>query len=53
MNLSSYIHFEENGYRIQNSTAIREIPIKEEYGLPMLLASDFLQGCATKHESGH
>ena len=29
-----------------------EIPVKEEYGLSMLLASGFLQGCAAKHESG-
>ena len=29
-----------------------EIPMKEEYGLSMLLASGFLQGCAAKHESG-
>ena len=36
----------------KNCTAIREIPMKEEYGLFMLLASGFLQGCATKHESG-
>ena len=27
--------------------------MKEEYGLPMLLISGFLQGCAVKHESGH
>ena len=39
--------------RIQNGTAIREIPMKEEYGLSMLLISGFLQGCAIKHESGH
>ena len=25
---------------------------REEYGLSMLLASGFLQGCAAKHESG-
>lgn len=37
----------------RNGTAIREIPMKEEYGLSMLLASGFLQGCAAKHESGH
>ena len=37
----------------KNGTAIREIPMKEEYGLSMLLASGFLQGCAAKHESGH
>lgn len=36
----------------KNGTSIREIPMKEEYGLSMLLASDFLQGCAAKHESG-
>ena len=36
----------------KNGTAIREIPVKEEYGLSMLLASGFLQGCAAKHESG-
>lgn len=36
----------------KNGTAIREIPMKEENGLSMLLASEFLQGCATKHESG-
>lgn len=30
----------------KNGTAIREIPMKEEYGLSMLLASGFLQGCA-------
>lgn len=36
----------------KNGTAFREIPMKEEYGLSMLLASGFLQGCATKHESG-
>ena len=36
----------------KNGTAIREIPVKEEYGLSMLLVSGFLQGCATKHESG-
>lgn len=36
----------------KNGTAIREIPMKEEYGLSMLLASGFLQGCAAKHESG-
>ena len=35
-----------------NGTAFREIPMKEEYGLSMLLASGFLQGCAAKHESG-
>ena len=35
-----------------NGTAIREIPMQEEYGLSMLLASGFLQGCAAKHESG-
>ena len=37
----------------KNGTSIREIPMKEEYGLSMLLASGFLQGCAAKHESGH
>ena len=37
----------------KNGTAFREIPMKEEYGLSMLLASGFLQGCAAKHESGH
>lgn len=36
----------------KNGTSIREIPMKEEYGLSMLLASGFLQGCAAKHESG-
>ena len=36
----------------KNGTVFREIPMKEEYGLSMLLASGFLQGCATKHESG-
>ena len=35
-----------------NGTAFWEIPMKEEYGLSMLLASGFLQGCAAKHESG-
>ena len=35
-----------------NGTAFRDIPMKEEYGLSMLLASGFLQGCAAKHESG-
>ena len=34
----------------KNGTAFREIPVKEEYG--MILASGYLQGCATKHESG-
>ena len=34
----------------KNGTAFREIPMKEEYGLSMLLASGFLQGCAAKHE---
>ena len=34
----------------KNGTAIREIPMQEEYGLTMLLASGFLQGCAAKHE---
>lgn len=34
----------------KNGTAIREIPMQEEYGLSMLLASGFLQGCAAKHE---
>ena len=29
----------------KNGTSIREIPMKEEYGLSMLLASGFLQGC--------
>ena len=42
----------KNGNRIQDGTAFREIPVKEEYGLSMLLASGFLQGCAAKHESG-
>ena len=37
----------------KNGTAIREIPMKEEFGLSMLLVSGFLQGCAAKHESGH
>ena len=36
----------------KNGTSIREIPMKEEYGLSMLFASGFLQGCAAKHESG-
>ena len=36
----------------KNGTAFREIPVKEEYGLSMLLASGLLQGCAAKHESG-
>ena len=57
--------FLRNGYNVvlqtswkmeiayKNGTAIREIPMKEEYGLSMLLASSFLQGCAAKHESGH
>ena len=36
----------------KNGTAFREIPVKEESGLSMLLASGFLQGCAAKHESG-
>ena len=36
----------------KNGTAFREIPMKEEYGLSMLLASGLLQGCAAKHESG-
>ena len=36
----------------KNGTSIREIPMKEECGLSMLLASGFLQGCAAKHESG-
>ena len=36
----------------KNGTAFREIPVKEEYGLSMLLASGFLQGCAAKYESG-
>ena len=36
----------------KNGTVFREIPMKEEYGLSMLLASGFLQGCAAKHESG-
>lgn len=56
--------FLRNGYNVvlqtswkmeiayKNGTAIREIPMKEEYGLSMLLASGFLQGCAAKHESG-
>ena len=35
-----------------NGTAFRVIPMKEEYGLSILLASGFLQGCAAKHESG-
>lgn len=34
----------------KNGTSIREIPMKEEYGLSMLLASGFLQGCAAKHK---
>ena len=37
---------------IKDGTAFREIPVKEEYGLSMLLASGFLQGFAAKHESG-
>ena len=36
----------------KNGTALREIPMKEDYGLSMLLASGFLQGSAAKHESG-
>lgn len=36
----------------KNGTAFREIPMKEEYSLSMLLASGFLQSCAAKHESG-
>lgn len=56
--------FLRNGYNVvlqtswkmeiayKNGTVIREIPMKEEYGLSMLLASGFLQGCAAKHESG-
>ncbi|RGL64136.1 hypothetical protein DXC61_00890 [Segatella copri] len=36
----------------KNGTVFREIPMKEEYGLSMLLASGFLQGCAAKHKSG-
>ena len=56
--------FLRNGYNVvlqtswkmeiayKNGTAFREIPMKEEYGLSMLLASGFLQGCAAKHESG-
>ncbi len=36
----------------KNGTAFREIPVKEESGLSMLLASGLLQGCAAKHESG-
>ena len=36
----------------KNGTAFREIPVKEESGLSMLLASGFLQGFAAKHESG-
>ena len=56
--------FLRNGYNVvlqtswkmeiayKNGTAFREIPVKEEYGLSMLLASGFLQGCAAKHESG-
>lgn len=35
----------------KNGTAFREIPVKEEYGLSMLLASGLLQGFAAKHES--
>ena len=42
----------KNEIAYKNGTAIREIPMKEEYGLSMLLASGFLQGCAAKHESG-
>lgn len=36
----------------KNGTVFREIPVKEENGLPMFLASGILQGCAVKHESG-
>ena len=53
MDLSSGIHFVEMVIAYKNGTAIREVPMKEKYGLPILLISDFLQGCATKHESGH
>ena len=44
--------FRKMGIAYKNGTSIREIPMKEEYGLSMLLASGFLQGCAAKHESG-
>ena len=44
--------FRKMEFAYNNGTAFREIPMKEEYGLSMLLASGFLQGCATKHESG-
>ena len=44
--------FREMEIAYKNGTAFREIPVKEEYGLSMLLASGFLQGCAAKHESG-
>lgn len=49
---SSYKCFRKMEIAYKNGTAIREIPMKEEYGLSMLLASGFLQGCAAKHESG-
>ena len=45
--------FREMEIAYKNGIAFREIPLKEEYGLSMLLASGFLQGCADKHESGH
>ena len=44
--------FRKMGIAYKNGTVFREIPMKEEYGLSMLLASGFLQGCAAKHESG-
>ena len=44
--------FREMEIAYKNGTAFREIPMKEEYGLSMLLASGFLQGSAAKHESG-
>ena len=44
---SSCIHFVEMVVAYKNGTAIREIPMKEEYGLPMLLMSGFLQTVQT------
>ena len=49
---SSYKCFRKMEIAYKNGTAFREIPMKEENGLPMFLASGFLQGCAAKHESG-
>ena len=49
---SSYKRLEKMEIAYNNGTPFREIPMKEEYGLSMLLASGFLQGCAAKHESG-